>query len=77
MMAAAQIQMCWLVVLMLPATLQWGLFRIQWVALLSAAVLAVATWFVLRWSLGELVEEIRWRLHLMKSGTNQMFKEIG
>ncbi len=74
--AAAQIQMCWLVVLMLPATLQWGLFQIQWVALLSAAVLAASTWFVLRWSLAELVGEIRWRLHQMKSGSNQMFREI-
>jgi hypothetical protein len=74
--AAAQIQMCWLVVLMLPATIQWALFQIQWVALLSAIILAVSTWFALRWSLGELVGEIGWRLHLMKSGTNQMFKEI-
>jgi hypothetical protein len=74
--AAAQIQMCWLVVLMLPATIQWALFQIQWVALLSAVILAVSTWFALRWSLGELVGEIGWRLHLMKSGTNQMFKEI-
>lgn len=40
-------------------------------------------WFVqfgllgVRWALGEFAGEMRWRLHLMKAGTNQMFREIG
>ena len=73
---AAQIQMCWLAAIMLPAFIQWGLFRIWWVALLTEVVLAVLSWFVARWSLGEFAGEMRWRIHLMKSGSNQMFKEI-
>jgi hypothetical protein len=76
MMTAAQIQMCWLVAIMIPAILQWGLFHIWWVAILSGVVLVGLTWYVAHWGLGELVGEMRWRMHLMKSGANQLFKEI-
>jgi hypothetical protein len=62
--------------IMIPAGVQWALFQHRWLALLSGIILAVTTWFVLRRTLGDLEGEIRWRLHMLKMGTNQMFKEI-
>jgi hypothetical protein len=56
--SAVQIQMCWLAAIMIPVILQWSLFRIWWIALLSGAILIASTWFVARWSLRELVEEM-------------------
>jgi ABC-type multidrug transport system ATPase subunit len=44
--------------------------------IIAGIVLAVATWFIVRRSLGDLDKELRWRLHIMKTGANQMFKEI-
>jgi hypothetical protein len=30
-----------------------------------------------RWTLGELESAMRWKLHTMKMGPNQIFEEIG
>jgi hypothetical protein len=70
------IQMCWLSGLTIPATIQCSLFHLWRVALVAGILLAFLTWFVLRLNLGELAEEIRWRLHILKMGPNQIFKEI-
>lgn len=66
----------WLIGILFPVALHWTLFRYWWTALFSGIALAIATWFVVRIALGDLEEEIRWRLHLMKVGANQMFREI-
>jgi hypothetical protein len=66
----------WAMGVIFPISLHWALFRYWWIALLAGVILAVATWFVVRVSLGDLEEEIRWRLHQMKMGQNQMFKEV-
>jgi hypothetical protein len=73
---AVNMQMFLIAAIMVPAGLQWALFRIWWVALISGFVLVILTGFVVHWSLGELAEEMRWRLHTMKMGANQMFREI-
>lgn len=62
--------------IIIPAGVQWALFQHWWLALFSSIILAVTTWFVLSHSLDDLEGEIRWRLHMLKMGTNQMFKEI-
>ena len=59
-----------------PTVLQAMLFRNWWAALLSAIALAVLAWFVVRWDLGGLEQEMCWRLHIMKMGPNRMFKVI-
>lgn len=72
----SQTQLCWIGVILLPAVIQWALFRLWWVALMAGIVLVVVTWFILRLSFGALDEEFRWRLHILKMGSAQMFKEI-
>ena len=62
--------------IILPISLHWALFQHLWSAFLAGIVLAVATWFVVRVAIGDLEEEIRWRLHLLKMGSNQMFREV-
>jgi D-alanyl-D-alanine-carboxypeptidase/D-alanyl-D-alanine-endopeptidase len=66
----------WMMGVICPISIHWALFRHWWIALPAGVILAVATWFVVRVSLGDLEEEIRWRLHQMKMGPNQMFKEV-
>ncbi len=69
-------QLCLLAAIVLPAVLQRALFH-QWsVALLAGVVLAVATWVVLHLTLGGLEDELRWRLHVLRTGSAQMFKEV-
>jgi hypothetical protein len=70
------IQICWLAGLIFPTMLQSFLFRIWWVALLAGIVLVFLTWRMARWRLGDLEEEMRWRLHSLKMGWNLMFREI-
>jgi hypothetical protein len=75
--SSGQDQFYWILVIMIAVTIQCALFRFWWIALLAGIVLAVLTWLVLRLTLRGLEEEFRWRLHIMKTGPNQMFKEVG
>jgi hypothetical protein len=71
------LQVCSLMVMAAPATLHWALFQYRWIAFLSGIILTVLTWLVVHWTLGELESAMRWKLHLLKVGANQMFEEIG
>jgi hypothetical protein len=71
------LQICSLIAMLAPATLHWALFQRWWIALITGIVLLVAAWLVIRWTLGELESAMRWKLHAMKMGTNQIFGEIG
>jgi hypothetical protein len=74
--SATYIQICWFFAIIFLTVLQAMLFQYWWTALPSGIVLAVLTWLVVHWNLGELEQEIRWRLHIMKMGPNRMFKQI-
>jgi hypothetical protein len=56
--------------------LQYYLWSSWTLAILSGIALAIAAWLVARWAFAELDKEFRWRLHIMKMGPNQMFKEL-
>jgi hypothetical protein len=71
-----QMQVSWIMAVILAAGVQSALFQFRWVVILVGIALAAATLFFLHLSLGELEEEMRWRLHIMKMGANQMFKEV-
>jgi CubicO group peptidase (beta-lactamase class C family) len=66
----------WLMGILFPVALHWTLFRHWWLALLAGILLAAATWFVVRVAIGDLAAEMGWRLHLMKLGPNQTFREV-
>jgi uncharacterized membrane protein YvlD (DUF360 family) len=70
------IQFYWFIALAFPTILQGILFRYWWTALLSAIVLSVLTWLVVRWNLGSLEKEMRWKLHTMKMGQNRTFQVL-
>jgi hypothetical protein len=72
---STNIQMCYMGAIVLAAV-QYYSFSSWGAAILSGIVLAIAVWIVVRWSLGELGKEFAWRLYIMKTGPNQMFKEI-
>jgi hypothetical protein len=72
---STHIQMCYMSAIPLGAV-QYYSFSSWGIAILSGIVLAIAVWFVVQWSFGELAKEFAWRLHQMKTGPNQMFKEI-
>jgi hypothetical protein len=74
---AIYVQLCCLMAITFPALLQWALFQLWSVAIASAIVLAFLTCFVVHWTLRELDGDIRWRLHIMKMGPAQMFREMG
>lgn len=71
------VPMLWFGGIMIAGIAQGVLFRAWWIALPAGIALAVATGSVLRMTLGGLEEEIRWRMHLLKQGPNQMFMEVG
>ncbi len=73
---AASIQVRWLYVLILPTVLQWAVFKDWRLALSSIGVVAVLTWPVVHWGVGELAGEMRWRLYGLKMGARQMFRGI-
>jgi hypothetical protein len=71
------IQTCCLATLIAPTTAHWALFQVWWIALVAGIVLLIAAWQVIHWTLGELEGLIRWKLHLLKTGDNKIFEEIG
>ncbi len=74
--SATYIQVCWFAAIIFPTLFQAMLFQHWLVALLSGITLLVLAWLVVHWNLGGLEQEMRWRLHTMKMGSNRMFQVI-
>jgi hypothetical protein len=76
MLKVVYAQTCWIMATAFPAAAQWGLFQDIRVALISGIVLLVATVFVVHSALGDLEGEMRWRMHILKTGPNQLFQSF-
>jgi hypothetical protein len=70
------VQTCWIMATAFPAAAQWGLFQDIRVALILGIVLMAVTVFVVHWALGDLEGEMRWRMHILKTGPNQLFRSF-
>jgi hypothetical protein len=70
------IQICWLMGTAIPIALQQAVCEHLWIALPAMVVLSAVIWPVLHVNLGNLDQEIRWRLHLLKAGPTPMFREF-
>ena len=70
------IQVCWLMGTAVPIALQQVVCEHLSIALPAMVVLLAGIWLVLHVNLGNLEQEIRWRLHLLKVGPNPMFREF-